>query len=95
MGVTGSGKTSIVNLTPDSDVTSGEVLLDSIDQSGSCDPLKPDNHSGYRIFLFSDTITDNIKTGNRGRNQWESVERKRPSARRQRFRESLGEKYVP
>ena len=63
MGVTGSGKTSIVNLTQRFyDVTNGEILLDGIDiRKLSLSLLRSQTTVVMQdVFLFSDTITDNI-----------------------------------
>ena len=65
MGVTGSGKTSIVNLTQRFyDVTNGEVLLDGIDiRKLPLTLLRSQTTVVMQdVFLFSDTITDNIET---------------------------------
>ncbi|MCR5719481.1 MAG: ABC transporter ATP-binding protein/permease [Lachnospiraceae bacterium] len=66
MGATGAGKTSIVNLVMRFfDPTKGEVLLDGIDVKRL--PIKKVRRSVAAVmqdvFLFSDTITENIKLG--------------------------------
>ena len=88
MGVTGSGKTSIVNLTQRFyDVTNGEVLLDGIDiRKLPLTLLRSQTTVVMQdVFLFSDTITDNIKTGNR--------EEASICAEAHDFIMNLGEKY--
>lgn len=96
MGVTGSGKSSIVNLIQRFyDVTSGEILLDGIDirklplsvLRGQTSVVMQD------VFLFSDTITDNIKTGNKDATEWESVEQASMCADAHGFIMKLGEQY--
>lgn len=66
MGVTGSGKSSIVNLIQRFyDVTEGEILLDGVDirriplhvLRGNTAVVMQD------VFLFSDSVLENIKTG--------------------------------
>ena len=96
MGVTGSGKTSIVNLTQRFyDVTNGEVLLDGIDiRKLPLTLLRSQTTVVMQdVFLFSDTITDNIKTGNRDATEWESVEEASICAEAHDFIMNLGEKY--
>ena len=96
MGVTGSGKSSIVNLIQRFyDVSSGEILLDGIDirklplsvLRGQTSVVMQD------VFLFSDTITDNIKTGNKDATEWESVEQASICADAHGFIMRLGEQY--
>ena len=96
MGVTGSGKTSIVNLTQRFyDVTNGEILLDGIDiRKLPLSLLRSQTTVVMQdVFLFSDTITDNIKTGNRDATEWESVEEASVCAEAHDFIMKLGEKY--
>lgn len=70
MGATGTGKTSIMNLLQRFyDVTEGEIKLDNVpivDLSlnqlrGSISPVMQD------VFLFSDTVSENIKLGRKDR----------------------------
>lgn len=68
MGMTGSGKSSVVNLTERFyDVTEGKVTLDGVDVRKL--PLEDVRRSTavvmQDVFLFSDTITDNVSLGNR------------------------------
>lgn len=96
MGVTGSGKTSIVNLTQRFyDVTDGAVLLDGIDiRKLPLNLLRSQTTVVMQdVFLFSDTITDNIKTGNKEATEWESVESASICAEAHDFIMNLGEKY--
>lgn len=96
MGVTGSGKTSIVNLIERFyDVTSGEILLDGV----NIKELPLSNLRGRTavvmqdVFLFSDSIVDNIKTGNKDATEWESVERASVCADAHGFIMDLSEQY--
>jgi ATP-binding cassette subfamily B protein len=66
VGYTGSGKTTLVNLIPRLfDATGGELLIDGIDvRKIPLEVLR--SHIGYvpqETFLFSDTLTENIRYG--------------------------------
>jgi ATP-binding cassette subfamily B protein len=66
VGYTGSGKTTLVNLIPRLyDVTKGELLIDGTDvRKIPLEVLR--SHIGYvpqETFLFSDTLTENIRYG--------------------------------
>ncbi|WP_394526778.1 ABC transporter ATP-binding protein [Lacrimispora sp. JR3] len=96
MGVTGSGKSSIVNLIQRFyDVTDGKILLDGINIKdlplsllrGQISVVMQD------VFLFSDSITENIKTGNKDAAQWESVQQASISAEAHSFITKLSEQY--
>jgi ATP-binding cassette subfamily B multidrug efflux pump len=96
MGVTGSGKSSIVNLIERFyDVTKGEILLDGINVKdlplaflrGQVSVVMQD------VFLFSDSITENIKTGNKDATEWESVQQASISAGAHGFIQKLSEQY--
>lgn len=68
MGMTGAGKTTIVNLLQRFyDVTSGRILLDGVDIRRI--PLSQLRASMsvvmQEVFLFSDTVSENVKTGKR------------------------------
>ena len=78
MGMTGAGKSSVVNLIQRFyDAASGQILIDGKDvRSLSLSDLRRQISVVMQdVFLFSDTIQDNIKTGNRDAAEWESVER--------------------
>lgn len=77
MGVTGSGKTSIVNLIQRFyDVSGGEILLDGRDiRTIPLADLRAQTSVVMQdVFLFSDSIAENIKTGGKDSVTWESVE---------------------
>ena len=96
MGVTGSGKSSIVNLIQRFyDVTDGKILLDGVDVRelplsllrGQISVVMQD------VFLFSDSITENIKTGNKDATEWEIVQQASISAEAHNFISKLSEQY--
>ena len=96
MGVTGSGKSSVVNLIKRFyDVTEGRILLDGINIKEL--PLsvlrKEISVVMQDVFLFSDSITKNIKTGNRERAKWESVQQASISAEAHSFISKLTDQY--
>lgn len=96
MGVTGSGKSSIVNLIQRFyDVTDGKILLDGINIKdlplallrGQISVVMQD------VFLFSDSISENIKTGNKDATEWESVQQASISAEAHSFITKLSDQY--
>lgn len=77
MGVTGSGKTSIVNLIQRFyDVSGGEILLDGRDiRTIPLADLRAQTSVVMQdVFLFSDSIVENIKTGGKDSVSWDSVD---------------------
>lgn len=96
MGMTGAGKSSVVNLIQRFyDATSGQILIDGKDvRSLSLSDLRRQISVVMQdVFLFSDTIEDNIKTGNRDAAEWESVERASVCADAHGFIMKLTEQY--
>lgn len=96
MGITGSGKSSIVNLAQRFyDVTGGEILFDGINVKDLPLPLLRGQISVVMqdVFLFSDSITENIKTGNRDATEWESVEQAAVCAGAHGFIGNLKDQY--
>lgn len=96
MGVTGSGKTSVVNLIQRFyDVSRGQVLLDGTDIRKL--PLKLLRSKTavvmQDVFLFSDSIAENIKTGGKDVVPWESVERASVHSGASEFITRLTEQY--
>ena len=96
MGMTGAGKSSVVNLIQRFyDAASGQILIDGKDVcSLSLSDLRRQISVVMQdVFLFSDTIQDNIKTGNRDAAEWESVERASVCADAHGFIMKLTEQY--
>ena len=96
MGKTGAGKSCVVNLIQRFyDAASGQVLIDGKDvRSLSLSDLRRQISVVMQdVFLFSDTIQDNIKTGNRDAAEWESVERASVCADADGFIMKLTEQY--
>lgn len=96
MGATGSGKSTIVNLMERFfDPTSGRVLLDGTDVKemtfeqvrGSSAVVMQD------VFLFSDTIEENIKMGKRNTMQLEEIKRAAGFAQARHFIEEMDASY--
>ena len=76
MGMTGSGKSSIVNLTERFyDVTEGKITLDGVDlkKLALSDVRRSTAVVMQDVFLFSDTITDNVSLGKRDSMEQERV----------------------
>ena len=96
MGVTGSGKSSIVNLIQRFyDVTDGKVLLVGINVKDLPLSLLREQVSVVMqdVFLFSDSITENIKTGNKAATEWESVQQASVFAEAHSFITKLSDQY--
>lgn len=96
MGATGSGKTSIVNLLQRFyDPTEGEVSIDGVNIAdmelaqvrGSSAVVMQD------VFLFSDTIEENIKMGQRASMPIAEVQKAAAMAQAQGFIEEMEENY--
>ena len=96
MGMTGSGKSSSVNLIERFyDVTEGEILLDGVDIKML--PLKDVRKNTsvvmQDVFLFSDTIGENVSIGSHGVMDKETIHRAIAAARAKEFVEDMGEQY--
>ena len=96
MGMTGSGKSSIVNLTERFyDVTEGRVTLDGVDVRKL--PLADVRRSTavvmQDVFLFSDTITDNVSLGSRSSMEQETIREAVRAASAQDFIERMSSQY--
>lgn len=96
MGMTGSGKTTIVNLLQRFyDVTEGRILLDG--QDIRTIPLARLRASMavvmQDVFLFSDTVSENVKTGKRKALNQETVEWASERAGASRFIGRLANQY--
>ncbi len=96
MGETGSGKSSVINLLQRFyDVTDGAICLDGVDIRNLT--LKQLRSSiavvQQDVFLFSDTIEENIKMGQRKTLSLEHVRSAAHSAQARDFVEKLDEQY--
>lgn len=96
MGMTGAGKSSIVNLIQRFyDPTSGEIRLDGYDIRKLPLPVLRQSSALVMqdVFLFSDTISENIKIGKRDSLDFGIVREAAVHARASRFIEGLTEGY--
>ena len=96
MGATGSGKTSVVNLLLRFfDVNKGTIRLDGVDiRELSLAQLRSSIAMVMQdVFLFSDTIEENIKMGRRKCMDKETMEQAARLARAQSFIEDMNERY--
>lgn len=96
MGVTGSGKTSIINLMERFyDATEGKVMLDGNDVKELTTESLRRNLSVVMqdVFLFSDSIKENISIGRRDSITDDLIEASAQSARAAGFIGKLGDKY--
>lgn len=96
MGMTGSGKTTIVNLMQRFyDVSEGRILLDGKDiRELPISQLRSSVAAVMQdVFLFSDTVKENVKTGRRECTTSETVEWASERAGASRFINHLGERY--
>ena len=96
MGMTGTGKTTIVSLLQRFyDVTSGRILLDGTDIRKI--PLAQLRGSMavvmQEVFLFSDSVSENVRTGRHDAISQETVEWAAKRAGADDFISALGEKY--
>lgn len=96
MGMTGAGKTTLVNLIQRFyDVTEGRILLDGVDiRDIPLDTLRASTAVVMQdVFLFSDSVTENIKTGQRTAIRQDTVEWAAKAAGASRFISRLGDRY--
>lgn len=96
MGATGAGKTSIINLLQRFyDVKEGQILLDGVDiRKLSLKSLRGNISLVMQdVFLFSDTIEENIKMGRRGEIDEKAICTAARFAQAEDFIESMEEKY--
>lgn len=96
MGATGSGKSSIINLLQRFyDVTDGSVKVDGIDvRELSLRQLRSNIAVVLQdVFLFSDTIEENIKMGQRDKLPLEEVRLAAEHAQARGFIEKMDEQY--
>lgn len=96
MGATGSGKSSIINMLHRFyDTTEGSVRLDGVDiRKISLRQLRRSVAAVLQdVFLFSDTIEENIKMGNRNTMQMDEIKSAAASAQASSFIEKMDEQY--
>lgn len=96
MGATGSGKSSIINMLHRFyDATEGSVKLDGVDiRKISLKQLRRSVAVVLQdVFLFSDTIEENIKMGNRNTMQMDEIKSAAASAQASSFIEKMDEQY--
>ena len=96
MGATGAGKTSIVQLLQRMyDATDGNIYLDDIDvRNLSLEQLRTSiNFVMQDVFLFSDTINDNIKLGKKEHIGFKTVKLASAQAQASEFIERMDETY--
>lgn len=96
MGATGSGKSSIINLLQRFyDTTAGSIRIDGIEiQKISLKKLRSNLSVVLQdVFLFSDTIEENIKMGQRKSISMEEVKKAADSAKAREFIEKMEGQY--
>ena len=96
MGATGAGKTSIVQLLQRMyDATDGAIYLDDVNiKELSLEQLRTSvSYVMQDVFLFSDTINDNIKLGKKERLDFRTVRRASAQAQASEFIERMEETY--
>lgn len=96
MGATGAGKTSIVQLLQRMyDATEGAIFLDDVNiKELSLEQLRTSvSFVMQDVFLFSDTINDNIKLGKKERLDFKTVRRASVQAQASDFIERMEETY--
>ena len=96
MGATGAGKTSIVQLLQRMyDATEGAIYLDDVNiKELSLEQLRTSvSYVMQDVFLFSDTINDNIKLGKKERLDFRTVRRASAQAQASEFIERMEETY--
>ncbi len=96
MGATGAGKTSIVQLLQRMyDATEGAIYLDGVNiKELSLEQLRTSvSYVMQDVFLFSDTINDNIKLGKKERLDFQTVRRASVQAQASDFIERMEETY--
>lgn len=96
MGATGAGKTSIVQLLQRMyDATDGAIYLDDVDiRKLSLEQLRTSvSYVMQDVFLFSDTIQDNIKLGKKAYIDFKTVRRASTQAQASEFIERMEDRY--
>jgi len=96
MGATGTGKTSIINLLQRFyDVTEGEIQLDGVNVKDlSLNQLRSSISLVMQdVFLFSDTINENVKMGNKKQVKQEDILTALANAQATEFIERMDNQY--
>lgn len=96
MGATGTGKTSIINLLQRFyDVTAGEIMLDGVNiKKLSLKQLRKNISLVMQdVFLFSDTINENVKMGNKKNTAPDDVITALSNAQATEFIERMDNRY--
>ncbi|MCM1388219.1 MAG: ABC transporter ATP-binding protein/permease [Bacillus sp. (in: Bacteria)] len=96
MGTTGAGKTSIVQLLQRMyDATGGNISIDDVDiRQLSLEQLRTNiSYVMQDVFLFSDTINENIKLGKKSTTDFNVVRKASTDAQASEFIERMERKY--
>lgn len=96
MGATGAGKTSIIQLLQRMyDVTDGAIYIDDHDiRQLSLEQLRTNlSYVMQDVFLFSDTVNENIKLGKKDRTDFSTVRKASADAQASEFIERMEWKY--
>ncbi len=96
MGTTGAGKTSIVHLLQRMyDATDGKITIDDVDiKELSLEQLRTNiSYVMQDVFLFSDTINENIKLGKKSTTDFNTVRKASTDAQASEFIERMERKY--
>lgn len=96
MGATGAGKTSIIQLLQRMyDATDGTIYLDDVDiRRLSLEQLRTSvSYVMQDVFLFSDTINENIKLGKRSYLDFKTVRKASTDAQASEFIERMEQQY--
>ena len=96
MGATGAGKTSIVQLLQRMyDATDGQISIDDVDiRQLSLEQLRTGiSYVMQDVFLFSDTINENIKLGKKSTTDFNTVRKASTDAQASEFIERMERKY--
>lgn len=96
MGATGAGKTSIIQLLQRMyDATDGAIYLDDVDiKAMRLEQLRTSvSYVMQDVFLFSDTINENIKLGKKGTIDFDTVRKASTDAQASGFIEKMEQTY--
>lgn len=96
MGATGAGKTSIINLLDRLyDVTKGSITMDGVDiRKLRLEQLRKSiSFVMQDVFLFSDTISENVKLGKKETLQFSAIQKAAHAAQADGFIERMDKQY--